>query len=467
MPEPPQSLRLRLLVAFLLVAALAVGSFAGLTLWASGGELHDLVRRQQDSTLRDTAAALADAYREAGTFAAADLRPAQAVAVAAGALLQVRDAQGSTVERAGAPPGLWEATAQEHFRGGTVLRSEIVVAGERVGTVALRFPRNGLPPPERRLRSSLLRTAGFAAAIAAVVALAVGTLVSGRLLRPLRRLAAAVQRIRDGDRSARAAVTAPGELGALGEAVDSMAADLEREDELRRQLVADVSHELRTPVTILVAELERLVDGAVEARPERLASLHEESLRLARSVEDVEALAQSGAATVAVELDPVRLDMVVAEVADALRPQFESARLRLHVRLRPLVVDGDADRLAQVVRNLLANALKFTPPGGRVGVSLELSGGEAVLVVEDTGAGIQAHELPHVFDRFWRGRAGDGVAGRGIGLAVVRQLVHAHGGRVGATSDGEHGSTFTVLLPAAHEAPAVHGAFTPSPHVRG
>ena len=466
MAELRHSLRLRLLAAFVIVAALAVASFAGLTLWASSGELHDLVRRQQEATVQDASSALADAYREAGTFAAADLRPAQTVAVAAGALLQVRDAQGRVVEQPGVPPGLWQATVSERFRGGAVRRSAIVVAGERVGTVALRFPRDGLPPPERRLRSALLRTAAFGALIAAAVAVAAGMLVGGRLLRPLRRLAAAVERIRHGERSARAAIAAPGELGQLGEAIDSMAADLEREDELRRQLVADVSHELRTPITILTAELERLVDGAVEPRPERLVSLHEEALRLARSVEDVETLADAGAASLTVDRRPVRLDEVVAAVADSLRPQVDGG-LRLELSLRPVVVDGDADRLAQVVRNLLANAVKFTPRGGRIGVSLALDGRDAVLVVEDSGLGIAPDELPHVFERFWRGRAAGGVAGRGVGLAVVDQLVRAHGGRVTATSDGERGSTFSVSLPDAHEASVVHDAFTPSPHAGG
>lgn len=467
MTEPRRSLRLPLLAAFVLVASVAVASFAGLVLWASGGELNDLVRRQQEATLHDTAAALADAYREAGTLRAADLRPAQAVAVAAGALLQLRDARGALVEQPGVPPGLWEATARKNFRSGTVRRTAIVVAGERVGTVALRFPRDGLPPPERRLRSSLLRTAGLGAMIATAAAILVGTLVSGRLLRPVRRLATVVERIRQGDRSARAAVDAPGELGALAEAVDAMAADLERQDELRRHLIADVSHELRTPITVLTAELERLVDGAVEPQSERLASLHEEALRLARSVEDVEALAESGAPTVAIELRPVRLDEVVAKVALALRPQFESARLRVDLRLQPLLVTGDDDRLAQVVRNLLVNALKFTRRGGRVAVSLDLRGRDAVLVVEDTGVGIRPDELPHVFERFWRGRAGDGIAGSGVGLAVVEQLVRAHGGRVTATSDGERGSRFSVSLPGAQEASPVHDAFTPSPHARG
>lgn len=467
MPERRRSLWLRLLAAFVLVATLAVGSFTGLLLWSSGGELSDLVRRQQQQTLRDSAGVLADAYREAGTWAAADLRPAQAIAVAAGALLHVRDGGGAVVEQPGVPPGLWAAATQEHLQDGVLRRAAVVVAGERVGTVTLRFPRSGLPPAERRLRSALFRTATLGVAIAALVAIVVGALVAGRLLRPLRRLAAAVERVGRGDRAARVALTAPGELGALGEAVDRMAGSLEREEELRRELVADVSHELRTPVTILTAELEQLVDGAVEPSPERLGSLHEEALRLGRSVEDVEALALSGAASVHVERRPTRLDRIVSEVTDALRPQFETARVRLDVRVEPVTVDGDADRLAQVVRNLLTNALKFTRPAGVVTVSVAPRGQEAVITVQDTGRGIPADELPHVFERFWRGRAVGGVSGSGVGLAVADELVRAHDGSLTATSDGEHGSTFTVALPLAREASPVHAPFTRSPQPSG
>ncbi len=252
-----------------------------------------------------------------------------------------------------------------------------------------------------------------------------------------------------GDRSARANLAAPGELGELGAAVDRMAANLEREDELRRALTADVAHELRTPVTILAAQCEAILDGVAEPSAEHLSSLYEEVLRLGRVIEDLESLASAEAAGLRLERGPVELDRVVARAAELLAPQFEAAEVELETHLAPAVVDGDEQRLAQVARNLLVNALKFTPAGGRVEIEVEASDGTARFAVSDSGSGIAADELAHVFERFWRGAGARGTAGSGVGLAVVDELVRAHGGSVTAASEPGRGSTFTVELPRA------------------
>ena len=172
-------------------------------------------------------------------------------------------------------------------------------------------------------------------------------------------------------------------------------------------------------------------------------------LRLGRVIEDLEALASAEAAGLRLERGPVELDRVVRRTAELLAPQFEAAEVELETHLAPAVVDGDEQRLAQVTRNLLVNALKFTPAGGRVEVVVEVSDGTARFAVSDTGTGIAADELPHVFERFWRGAGAHGTAGSGVGLAVVDELVRAHGGSVTAGSEVGRGSTFTVELPRA------------------
>jgi signal transduction histidine kinase len=240
---------------------------------------------------------------------------------------------------------------------------------------------------------------------------------------------------------------APGELGELGRAFDSMAAALERHEELRQSMVADVAHELRTPVTILQVETESLVDGTRAPTPTALISLHDESVRLGRLVEDFQVLASADAAGLRLDRSRVDLATVVAGVADSLESRFVTSGVRLERGLSPAVVWADPSRLRQVVANLLANAAKFTPSGGTVSLLVVADQHCARLEVTDTGPGLAPEERDQVFERFFRGSAGQKTGGSGIGLAVVRDLVEAHGGQVKAESAQPGGAKFVVSLP--------------------
>jgi two-component system sensor histidine kinase BaeS len=439
-------LRARLVVAFVGVAVLAIVTFAALLIVASRSEVDDLVQRQQEATRRDVAAALADAYREAGTWEAADLRPAAAVAVAGGAVLDVRDAHGAEV--VSPPAGLWPGPSSPRAMG-PARSLPVVVAGERVGTGLIRFPAGAQRAPERELRDALAHTTVVGVAIATGVAILAAALVSHAITRPLRRLTAAARELESGDRSARVKIDAAGELGELGRAFDRMAASLEREDELRRSLVADIAHELRTPVTVLQAETEAMLDGIHPADDRGLGHLHDEAVRLGQVVGDLEALAAAQAASLRLELRSLDLAEVVRDAVKTLAPGFAESGVRLETSLESVRVVGDEARLFQTTRNLLSNALKFTPPGGLVSVGVAARRGDALIVVRDTGTGIPADEIPHVFERFWRGRGARTTTGSGIGLAVVAELVRAHGGRVEVGSSPGQGSVFTVILPGA------------------
>jgi two-component sensor histidine kinase len=209
----------------------------------------------------------------------------------------------------------------------------------------------------------------------------------------------------------------------------------------------NLAERFRTPVTILTAQCEAILDGVAAPSPEQVASLYEEVLRLGRVIEDLETLASAEAAGLRLDRAPVDLAALVEQTTDLLEPQFEAAEVGLATRLEPATVSGDPLRLAQVVRNLLSNALKFTPAGGQVEVALAGRDGVVELAVSDSGVGIPPDELPHVFERFWRGANGRGTAGSGVGLAVVDQLVRAHGGSVTAASEPGGGAVFTVELP--------------------
>lgn len=443
----------RLALAFVAVALTAIAVLGGLVLVASRNEVADLADRQRDEDTAQIVATLAQAYDDTGGWAAADLTGAFALAASARADLVVLGSVGDVV--ATMPETMGELMGRMHDDDagldaddlGEARRTEIEVEGAAVGAAQLRFP-SSVSEPQRQVRDALARTVLAGAGIAALAALAVAVFVSRRLTRPVMALTEAARRVGAGDRDARVGLAGgPGELGELAAAFDQMAASLHREDRLRRTLVADVAHELRTPATILRASSEEMVDGLAAPTPERLSSLHDEVLRLGRVIEDLEALASAQAAGLHLERAAVDLAATATQAAELLRPRFDSAGLGLSIDTTSVLVDGDAGRLHQVTVNLLTNALKFTPTGGEVTVAVEPTEALAKLVVSDTGPGIPADELAYVFERFWRGSGAERSAGSGIGLAIVAELVKAHGGTVTVDGRPGGGTTFTVLLP--------------------
>jgi two-component system, OmpR family, sensor histidine kinase BaeS len=228
-----------------------------------------------------------------------------------------------------------------------------------------------------------------------------------------------------------------------------MADTVTAEEQLHRDLVADVAHELRTPVAVLQANTEALLDGLVAHTPEQTASLHEEVVRLGRMVDDLQQLAAAEAAALQLSLQRCDLAAIAAAAAGKFQASFASAGVGFSRQLEPAPVLGDQGRLHQVIANLLSNALKFTPSGGRVTMTVSAARGQARLEVADTGPGISAEEQPHVFSRLWRGAHAAGTAGSGIGLAIAAELARAHHGRIELASEPAQGSRFTLVLPLA------------------
>ncbi len=244
-------------------------------------------------------------------------------------------------------------------------------------------------------------------------------------------------------------IRAPDELRELAGTFDWMAETMARQEQLRRDVVADVAHELRTPVAVLQAGHEALLDQIVEPTPAQLSSLRDEVFRLARMVDDLHTLAAAEAAALHLTPAPCDLANIAAAAADSMAARFEAAGLILQRELAAVTVMADAGRMHQVITNLLGNALKFTPRGGRVALEAGPAEGRAVLSVSDTGAGIAADEQPRIFDRFWRGKEATGTAGSGIGLAIVAELIRAHDGHVEVISAPAQGTQIIVSLPRA------------------
>jgi two-component system sensor histidine kinase BaeS len=289
-----------------------------------------------------------------------------------------------------------------------------------------------------------------AGVVALLVALGVSWWVTRWLTGPLAALAGAARAFARGDHAARSGVSAPGELGAVGLALDHLADEVVHAETVRRRLAADVAHELRTPLAALQAGLEELRDGFGEPDTRRLGALHDQALRLGRIVDDLAELSAAEAAALRLDRRDLDLAVVAGQALDGRRAQLRAAGLVVRGDIHaPLPVRGDADRLHQAIGNLLANAARYCRPEDRVVLRAVADDGHAVVEVADTGPGIDAADLPHVFERLWRGRSAGSVAGSGIGLAVVRELVTAHGGTVSAGTSPEGGATFTIRLPLA------------------
>ena len=434
----------RLLVAFVLVslASVAVLTVAALIGTSRGLDASEVQQRQAAA---DAAAlAVADALAEAGGWGGADLSAAQAIARGAGAELTVRDASGTVVIGSAGANGMGQGMGSG--RGATA--ADVVVDGAAVGSVRL-----GFGSPARSTAQTIAWTWILVAAAVALVVAFVAAMYSARwLTAPITRLVAVTHAFARGDRSARPSPTdtdSPTEIGDLARAFTAAADDVERSETARRRLSADVAHELRTPLAVLQAGLEELRDGYVEPDAARLAALHDQSLRLGRIVEDLSLLAAAETASLTLRRERLDLGDLLTESVAAARPTLDAAGMTASTDVPSgVLVDGDPDRLHQAVGNVLVNAARHCRPGDHVVVRLTTAGGSAVVTVADDGPGIPVAELEGVFDRLRRGSTARG-SGSGIGLAVVKELVVAHGGTVRAESDGATGTEIVMTLPVS------------------
>ena len=293
----------------------------------------------------------------------------------------------------------------------------------------------------------------WAAGALLLLAAAVAPLVARRLTRPLRAIADATERIARGEFDVRLPSDRRDEIGALMRNVDAMAESLQRLERSRRQWIAEISHELRTPLTVLKAELEALEDGVRPLGAPAIASLRDETAHLTRLVEDLHQLALADLDALPCTLAATDLAAVAADVAERYRETAarKGLQLALAIAQRPLPLRADAQRLEQLLVNLLENSVRYTDAPGRIAVRLTVDGRAAILVVEDTAPGVPQADVGRVFEPLYRADAARrrASAGSGLGLAIARAIVAAHHGEIRAAASPLGGLAVTVTFPLA------------------
>ncbi len=307
--------------------------------------------------------------------------------------------------------------------------------------------------PEANFITSVNRSLWLAVSIAGLTALLLALVFANTILKPIRTLKAAASRMERGDLSQRVSIKARGEIGALAHAFNTMADSLSRSEQVRRNLVSDVAHELRTPLMNVRGYLELLQDRVLEPTPETLASLYEETTLLSRLVADLQDLSLAEAGQLRLAHQPISLEEVVGQAVQIVQPHLASKNLVLCVHIPSDLprVEADQERVAQILRNLLSNAILHTASGGEISITASVIETLVKISVRDTGVGIAPEHLPYLFERFYRADSSRARAtgGTGLGLAIVKQVVEAHGGQIVVESQPGKGACFTFTLPAA------------------
>jgi len=331
----------------------------------------------------------------------------------------------------------------------------ITVDGNQVGTyhnLGLRLdPRLPLSAQIARLNRSLI-LASLGAVLASVI---LGILIARTLTRPLREITAATKQVAIGDLDQQVPVRSKDELGELASSFNQMSADLSQARNLRRQMTADIAHELRTPLTVILGHTEALSEGELPPDSETFEILHDETKRLSRLVEDLRTLSLSDAGELHLNRSDIYAGELLERAAAARKPEVKTKKIELQIELDDDLpaVYVDADRMIQVLVNLLDNALRYTPSDGWINLSAHRVEDGVEISVQDSGPGIPAEDLEHLFERFYRGDKSRQreEGGTGLGLAIAKSLVESQGGAIRVESPPGDGAKFVIEIPISGE----------------
>lgn len=447
-----RSLTFKLIVAFLLVSLVGTTVAAGYVAYITTERFSRYVAEQ--SRLR-MAERWADYYRIMGSWEGVREAMAMREPAAPGAMpmagmpagsIALADAQGHVLI-AGAGLMMHQMVPMQALRSAT----PITVDGQVVGYMLYAAARVRPDMPRLNFLFEFYRVLAVGSLVATAVALALGVLLARSLTRPLRELTTATQAVAKGELAQQIPVRSNDELGQLAASFNRMSAELVRAQEARRRMTADIAHELRTPLSLILGHAEALSDGVLPPTPQTFAIIYDEAQRLTRLVEDLRTLSLSEAGELALQIVPLRPEEIIERAVAAHQPQAAARRVEIVAHVPPGLPDvlGDFDRVAQVLDNLLTNALRLSPEGSTVELSTQALERTVRFTVRDQGPGLAPEDQQRVFDRFYRAdrsRSRDS-GGSGLGLAIARQLILLQGGEIGVESTLGEGATFWFTLP--------------------
>ena len=462
-----RSITAKLILAFLIVSITVVAMASGITYWLTVREFKQLVFNQsRDRFVADVGlyyqingtwdgvlqyVTLRNSSHQPGGPGPGPQQPSSEPAggqnLSTSITFLLADFNGKVLVPAGQYQA-GEVVPQSKLAQGTA----VTVNGKQVGTVLV----IGSPPPLGPLESQYLKGTNqallYAALGAALVALALGTILARTLTHPLRDLTAAIHAMAKGDLKQHVNVKSRDELGELAAAFNQMSSDLDRLNLSRRQMTADIAHDLRSPLTVIGGYVESMRDGVLKPTPERLDTIHAEVQHLQRLVEDLRTLSQADAGELTLNRELVAPKALLERMVKSYHHLAGQKKVSLDAQCESGLPDIglDPDRMAQVFGNLITNSLRYTPEGGKITLAAGQMGNRLEFSVMDNGQGIPVEALPHIFDRFYRADPARAQGSEsGLGLAIARSIVEAHGGTILAESQVGRGTTVRISLQVA------------------